>query len=390
MTAVFSVTWQAFRLGLQVAPSGRSALSTLRTRVGFSTHFGEPSQQLRTVHWATLSTKVLLNSKDNRRSTTNIGAIVSPFRKQFRWASLWEPSSEPKGGEEDAAEYVIHEDEIKKIFGEQMNAEEGAEVLMALQTRRFEGTLDKKMKYSDQWIAKGLAYLRHRFPMDEEAAIIARIDREIANGVRAPQTDIDQSPSAVSQFDRFQRENKKKAAERQRKEEEEEEEEKRMNQEGNLATKEMRAYETSIPAIRRDRKAEPEWVRKYREQTEQMELPPNVTTTQRLLPSGLLVVTVLTLSLLFAKYYKPPTRMARLFPDVPPAAATVLTIMAANFLVALMWRLPPLWPFMNTAFIVYPTYPYAKAMLGASFSHHQVMHLLVNMYILWALGTRGM
>lgn len=379
MTAVFSATWQNLRLGLDASPSGRAAFSALRTTLSTSRQSTQPLQHFHNLRRLSYCTHNLSGSARNQRPKLIVRPIVCLPVKQSRWASLWKPV--PKPEEEDARDFEIHEDEVKKIFGNSMDPEKGAEVLMALQIRRIEGTLDQKLEYPDAWMKTGLAYLRTRFPMDEDAAIIARIDREFENGIRSSQTN-----TAVSQFEVLRRRNKQKEIERRRREAEEEKE---LESKGSNRTKGMQNRKTSAPDVAvRQRSPVAGWVRKYREKTEQMELPPDITTVQRLLPSGLLVVIVVTLSLLFAKYYKPPSRDARLFPELPPAAATVLTIIAANVLVAFMWRIPQLWPLMYTTFAVAPMYPYARTMLGASFSHQQPMHLFMNMFILWVLGTR--
>ena len=377
MTVVFSATWQSLRLGLEAYQSGRAAFSTLRATLSTSRQCTQPLQHFHNLQRLSYCTHSLSSSARNQRPKLILRPIISLAVKQSRWASLWKPVPKP---EEDAREFEVHEDEIKKIFGNSMDIEKGAEVLMALQIRRIEGNIDQKLEYPDAWIKRGLAYLRARLPMDEDAAVIARIDREIENSIGAPQT------SAVSQFEALRRRNEQKELERQR---HEAEEEKELETKGSNVTKSLQSRKTPAPDVAgRQKPAVAEWAQKYREKTEQMELPPNITTVQRLLPSGVLVVTVVTLSLLFAKYYKPPSRDARLFPELPPAAATVLTIIAANVLVAFMWRIPPLWPLMYTTFAVAPMYPYARTMLGASFSHQQATHLFLNMFILWMLGTR--
>ena len=381
MTAVFSATWQSLRLGLEASPSGRAAFSALRTTLSTSRQSTQALQHFRSFRNSSYCTYNLSSSARNQRPELSVRPIIYLPVKQSRWASLWKPV--PKPEEEEAKEFEIHEDEVRKIFGSSMDPEKGAEVLMALQIRRIEGTLDQKLEYPDAWMKRGLAYLRARFPMDEDAAVIARIDREIEIGIRASRTNMD---PAVSQFELLRQRNKQKEIERRR---HEAEEEKQLESKSNNETKEMQNRKTSAPDVAvRQRPPVAEWVRKYRKETEQMELPPGMTTVQRLLPSGLLVVIVVTLSLLFAKYYKPPSRDARLFPEVPPAAATVLTIIVANVLVAFMWRTPQLWPLMYTTFAVAPMYPYARTMLGASFSHQQSTHLFMNMFILWMLGTR--
>ena len=377
MTVVFSATWQSLRFGLEAYQSGRAAFSTLRATLSTSRQCTQPLQHFHNLQRLSYCTHSLSSSAHNQRPKPILRPNISLAVKQLRWASLRKPVPKP---EEEAREFEVHEDEIKTIFGNSMEIEKGAEVLMALQIGRIEGTLDQKLEYPDAWIKRGLAYLRARLPMDEDAAVIARIDREIENSLGAPQT------SAVSQFEALRRRNKQKKLESRRREAEEEKE---LQTKGDNVAKGLQSRRTAVPDVAgRQKPAVAEWAQKYREKTEQMELPRNITTVQRLLPSGVLVVIVVTLSLLFAKYYKPPSHNARLFPELPPAAATILTIIAANVLVAFMWRIPPLWPLMYTTFAVAPMYPYAKTMLGASFSHQQPMHLFLNMFILWMLGTR--
>ena len=380
MTSVFSATWQSLRLGLNASPSGRAAFSALRTTLGASRQSTKPLQHFLNRRRLSYCIHNLSGSARNQRPKLIFRPTDFLPGKQSRWASLWKPVPK-REEEEEGTEFEVHEDEIRNVFGDRMNPEKGAQVLMALQVCRIAGTLDQKLEYPDAWIKRGLAYLRGRFPMDEDAAVIARIDREIEEDIRSSQPN-----TAVSQFEVLRRSNKQKEIERRRREAEEE---KKLESKGTIGTKGMQSRKTSAADVAvRERPPVPEWVRKHREKTEQMAVPPKITTVERLLPSGLLVVVVVTLSLLFAKYYKPPPRDARLFPDVPPAAATVLTITAANVLVAFMWRIPPLWPLMYTTFAVAPVYPYARTMLGASFSHQQPLHLFMNMFILWMLGTR--
>ena len=379
MTAVFSATWQSLRLGLNASPSPFLAL---RTTLSTSRQSTKPLQHFLNCRGLSYCIHNLSGPARNQRPKLIFRPSDFLPVKQSRWASLWKPVPKPEE-EEEGTEFEVHEDEIKKIFGDRMNLEKGAQVLMALQVCRIEGTLDQKLEYPDAWIKRGLAYLRGRFPMDEDAAIIARIDREVEEGIRSSQPN-----TAVSQFEVLRRKNKQKEIERRRREAEEE---KKLESKGTHGTKGMQSRKTSAADVAvRERPPVPVWVRKYREKTEQMAVPPEITTLERLLPSGLLVVVVVMLSLLFAKYYKPPSRDARLFPELPPAAATVLTIIAANVLVFFMWRMPPLWPLMYTTFAVAPVYPYARTMLGAPFSHQQFFHLFINMFILWMLGTRCM
>lgn len=74
--------------------------------------------------------------------------------------------------------------------------------------------------------------------------------------------------------------------------------------------------------------------------------------------------------------------------DLPPAAATIMGLMATNVGVWLLWKLPPAWRLLNRYFISVPLYPYAMSVVGSVFSHQQFKHLLTNTVILWLIGLR--
>ena len=108
---------------------------------------------------------------------------------------------------------------------------------------------------------------------------------------------------------------------------------------------------------------------------------------RRLFPSLCLTLLVLAGCVGIAKYYEPAPREARIWPNTPPAAATCITLIGANCLVFVLWRLPPLWRFLNTYFSVSPGYPKAMSLLGAAFSQWSPTHLGLNMAGIWLLGT---
>jgi rhomboid-like protein len=73
---------------------------------------------------------------------------------------------------------------------------------------------------------------------------------------------------------------------------------------------------------------------------------------------------------------------------MPPAAATVISLILANSIILVMWRIPPAWRFLNKHFLSTPVYPSAMSILGNVFSHQQVKHFLANMVVLWFIGTK--
>lgn len=109
---------------------------------------------------------------------------------------------------------------------------------------------------------------------------------------------------------------------------------------------------------------------------------------QRVLPS--LAVTLLTVSLcyLFADNYEPPLKQDRMWPDIPPAAATAIAIAGLNLGIYVLWKVPPVWRMLNRHFIIVNMWPHASSMIGSVFSHQTAKHLALNMGPLLLIGTR--
>ena len=271
--------------------------------------------------------------------------------------------------------------ELNATFGPKVARKEANDLLERLQEHRHRGTLDQTLPYSNALIDKGLRYLRAKYPFDEDAAIIARIDRELGGKDRLPQTNIDQSPQAVSQFEKLRRENIQR-----RKEESSEEEKEDQSILPEKSSEAARKVTVRDGAALVQPRPEPEWIQKYRDKAQMKELP-EMSAWARLLPSGLLTVAVVTLAVFLAQHYTQPPREARLWPDLPPAAATVITLIGVNVGVFVLWRLPRFWRLLNRNFLVVPAYPYSMSMLMACFSHQEFTHLLSNIIPLWFIGT---
>ncbi|KAI9862478.1 MAG: hypothetical protein M1813_004329 [Trichoglossum hirsutum] len=135
---------------------------------------------------------------------------------------------------------------------------------------------------------------------------------------------------------------------------------------------------------------EPRWVNYYRERARvtDTDSPPEMTKLRRLAPSALLTLLTILISLLYSQTYTAPPPSSRLFPQTPPTATTLLSLIASNALIFALWRFPPLWPFLNRYFISVPGYPYALSLIGNMFSHQKARHLALNMAVLWIVGTR--
>lgn len=380
MTAVFPLTWQTFRLGLHASSTGRASVAKLRDTLS---HSSPSKQHFRSVHGFVKRPPILSPRTWNARRTDPFHAHSSQLIGQARCASLWKSSpEEPTRRKAAQTKTPKSRAEINAIFGLKVGQKDGNDLLHHLQEQRHQGTLDQKLPYPDALIDKGLTYLRAQYPLDEDAAIIARIDREAEGEYRLPQTEIDRSPQAVSQFEKLIRDRRERAGQEKAKPESKTQKvlTERSPKEGSKVTA---RDGTSLVKLR----PEPEWVQRYREKAEMTELP-EMSTLARLVPSGLVTIAVVIVAALFAQNYKQPSRNARLWPDLPPAAATVIALLSVNVAVFILWRLPPFWQFLNRNFLVVPAYPHSVSMLTACFSHQSFTHLLSNSITMWLIGTR--
>ncbi len=393
MTTAVSAAWQPFRLGLHASSLRRTAFSTLRIATSAPNHSRQPLHlfsgnfRLPQSSWGE---SVLCHHIRLSRTTTR---IFHKLGKQSRWVSFWRPSPDEKEAQGEMIEeneIIVSPTEVGKIFGRKVDPEKGIEILMTLQKHRLEGTLDYEMPYENILVARGLAWLRTKNPVDEDAAIIARIDRE-SMGTRTPQTDVEHSPQAVSQFEKMKEERKRRYEIEEEKRDVNEKEKMKESSSETSEKMEVKGNRQTAPSNQLVRlRPAPVWVQRYREKATNHDKSVKLLSTwRRLLPSAAVTITVVALSILFAANYTPPSRSARIWPEIPPAAATVFALIGINCAVFMFWRIPPLWKFMNKTFLVAPVYPYARSMLGAACSHQQFTHLFINCFYLWLIGTRS-
>ncbi|KAJ8113791.1 hypothetical protein ONZ43_g5067 [Nemania bipapillata] len=197
---------------------------------------------------------------------------------------------------------------------------------------------------------------------------------------RLPKKEGSDSPYGVSNFDRIRAANiAKREAEEARLEEERKLREEELAKEniGTLQTQQAKPREISQFRKRHMERA-----------TSDLKAPPEMTAWQRLYPTYGLVLLIIAGCMGFAVVYQAPPASRRLFPDIPPAAATCLALMAANFAIWGLWKFPPAWAFLNKYMLVVAATPRPLQVLGAVFSHHSLGHLLANMTFLWFFGTR--
>lgn len=289
----------------------------------------------------------------------------------------------------------VDEGKIAELFGPNVSKELGNEILYTLQGQRATGTLDYGLSATgvdDDKIADALRWLRVNYPVDEDAAIMKRIEEEereeeqqlIANaeriGLYKPQQDVASTGIyGKSELEEIRKRNEEKSIK-------------------SLQADEVRhaapdsaglqSPQARVALARRTESAE--WVKRYKEKAllSQSEKPPEMSKTARLLPAAIFGAVVITLSVLFAQNYKPPPRNARLMPDTPPAAATIQGLIAINIAIFLVWRMPPMWRFLNRYFLVVPGSLRVFSLLGNVFSHQSPLHLAVNMAGMWFMGTQ--
>ncbi|KAL8859379.1 MAG: hypothetical protein Q9178_004057 [Gyalolechia marmorata] len=258
-----------------------------------------------------------------------------------------------------------------------MRPAEGNRLLHLVQEQRLAGTIDEDTPGSPGQKLKALAWLRKAYPVDEEKAIIDRLEREELAALR-PKSDSIYGDSVVDQLKKHNLERQaKKDAERAKAEAE---------AKANLPMSTSKAL-----AEREERRAvDLAWVERYRKKAEDAGLKsvPQMSFTRRVGPATLMTLAVVSLCVIFAQNYMPPPRAARIFPNISMAAATVGTLIGFNILVWLAWKWPPGWRLMLRVFMLVPSYPYVWSMVGNLFSHQMLPHLATNMAVLWFVGTK--
>ncbi|KAK2805987.1 hypothetical protein FQN50_006002 [Emmonsiellopsis sp. PD_5] len=429
MNNVCTVAWRSPCLGIRSPSTPHAASSALlRTLCSASQSYGVRAMStgsLRNALYAIRSEPInpsrilhsylsLRNPPHSRPFTSSPAACLPP------------PSPKKR---EDGVRFSSRDlttNEVSRIFGgkKQLNAHLINRMLRILQERRVTGRIDVdlpadvKEDVSEETITTGLNWLRKRCPMDEDAAILKRFEREeieeeqrlirrgLELGLYKPQSGKFDKPvekegdvygKSVLQEVRESNEARAKIEEEKRNREwlEGEARDRKVLQRQLQKNTDLQKYKDSA-VIEAQPRADPTqrpflaWLQqKHIEATARDWDTSKLTKTRRILPSLALTLFVMTLCYAFAQYYTPPARQERLLPDTPPAAATILGIIGANVLIWAMWRVcPPAWRMMNKYFISVPMYPYAASIAGSIFSHQRISHLAGNMLILWFIGTR--
>ncbi|KAH6648347.1 hypothetical protein BKA67DRAFT_574558 [Truncatella angustata] len=320
----------------------------------------------------------------------------------------------------------LNRTEVKQVFGSYTSPTDANALLRIIHGRRVAGTLDdpdlqqNSASFRGEDKIKALEYLRKHVPVDEVINAGLRAEDELrlleehekegevmeeqheetspqkthpapASGEpvvedqaslpsgRLPNRTAS-SPYGESTFDRIRKRNLAIQAEKDRIAEEERlkrEEEEALGNIGTLQTEQARPRAVSA------------WRAKHEERaTSDLTAPPEMKAWERLLPATTFTVLLIAACFVLAAYYTPPRRDGRVWPDIPPAAATCIGLILVNIGVFALWRFPPAWAWLNRYFLVVPATPRPLQLIGALFSHQSWGHMAGNMVALWFFGIR--
>ena len=299
---------------------------------------------------------------------------------------------------------TLSQSNITEILGPAVSSEVGVELLTTLQKLRQSGRLDEDVVapgVDEVVVEKALSWLRTNDPYDEDAAIMRRIEEEekesegkyLADaekmGLYKPQQSPETSAIGKSGLDAIKEHYEKQpisdqAASAQVRNQ--------ADEIRNAAPDSALIQHPSGRAVLARRSESAEWVKRYKEKAKLDDLDFSEaswsTRLKRLFPAAIFTLTVVWFCVLLAQNYIPPPRQARLWPDMPPAAATIISLITLNAVVLAFWRIPPLWRTMNKYFLIIPAHPRVWSLLGNVFSHQSPAHYFGNMLVLWFVGTR--
>jgi rhomboid-like protein len=288
--------------------------------------------------------------------------------------------------------------ETAVIFGNVIDASSANRVLMVLHGRRVAGTLEDPSLadisiYERQVLEAALTWLRENVPVDEVQCAGLRAEKELEEmqeqvvsdaeriGLYKPNSGVREDVYGKSGLDTI-----KKA-----KEEEFDEKAKAKSNQADEIRHNTGTLETisSTSRVELRRPGENPKLKYYLERAKVLpDKPPEMSKFQRLWPSALFALGVVLASCLFTQVYTPPRPAWRMWPDMPPSAATIIGIILANSIVLFAWRVPPAFRILNKFFMTVPGYPRPFSLFGNVFSHQALSHYLVNMSVLWFVGIR--
>ena len=291
--------------------------------------------------------------------------------------------------------------EVAALFGREIDPAVADKVLRVLQGRRVAGTLadpslprphpqmDKAMKVT------ALKWLRRNIVVNERQSAGRRAEIELA----AMEEDVSTPGAGAEEYNPQSKNstNSKSVLDAVREAKEKEWEENVAKRDALRAQRMAEMAKNSGGLVTHDdrgvelrRPGENELLKHYTALAAKVvpEVPPDYTTFQRLWPSALVTLAVIAGCVVYSGSYTPPKASDRMFKDVPPAIATIGSIIALNAFICLAWHHPPAWRVLNKYFLSVPGYPRALAVLGNAFSHQSLKHLAINMVFIYIMGTQ--
>ncbi|PFH55612.1 hypothetical protein XA68_17951 [Ophiocordyceps unilateralis] len=323
--------------------------------------------------------------------------------------------------------------EIRRIFGPDMDTDEGNQLLRILHGRRVGGTLEDPAfsvhtaRFTTRQMADGLAYLRKTVPVDEVLSAGLRAEDELklmemqmekkrqaaevkAKGVTQPMEkgEVPEATSWTTETEATKEDDDvykpdarygrsvldeiraRNVAKRKAKEKALEEERQAAQSAENpggsavtLVSEDSHAVSSQPRRFKSAKLAE-----YYKKAQSPLKEPPRMSAWQRILPSAMVVLLTVGLLAGVCAVYEEPTAQYRLFREISASQATLATLIAINVLVFACWRIPPLWKSFNKYMIIVVGKPRAISILTSVFSHILPFHLVANLVPLWFIGTR--
>lgn len=410
------ITSRSFAASSCLLPAFGPHVSTLRPISAFfnARHFFARATSSRP--YSHVSTNISLETRPSRSfhrlqcTSRSFTTSSTCLKKSSRRAAPVRPSRTAYAGRQVPIPFGnIGKKNLDTIFGHDMNYGEGNKMLQILHSRRVTGALVDQGIYikgthnvPNDALRKALEWLRSKYPVDEQEAAdmwaqqeaqkleetyIARAERlglykKVEDPADISTKNVYGTDSVIDDFKRFHEERRAKEAK-----EKEKSGVAQQEQELRLARREEREKEEEMRVIARQERQE----KRARQGmvTYGQEEAPDLSTRQLLLPSTAFGLAVMGLLMLYGYTYTPPSRDWRLFPDVPTAVATIGGVAAAMIGMAMIWRVPPFWRFLNTYFVQTPSAPRAFSVLGNVFTHEKVLHLLTNLAGMWFFGVEG-
>lgn len=296
----------------------------------------------------------------------------------------------------------LRKEDVLAIFGNGIDVPSANRLLSVLHGRRVAGTLadpdapGSLNPFEEQARQIGLAWLRKNVPVDEIRSAGLQAEKRLAEMEAELVADSERiglwKPNSVprgknnvygkSVLDAVREQNEKAHEERERAQKAQADEIRQ-----NTGTLEVATPRSGVTVLRRPGQ-NPHLIRYLERQKILPAMPSDLNAFRRLWPSGLLVLGVVLGCIVFSQVYRPPKRSNRLMPEVPPAGATFIGLFLINFAIFAFWHHPPAYRFLNKYFMTTPGYPYPLSLIGNIFSHQSFSHFVVNMAVLYFVGTR--